>query len=246
VASILAGQDRAHLQEINRVYEEKSSLSFRAHAFPRHESLAEGITQGDMEIQLRNTVSLLSSAEIESVKRSDPKLIASLTTDSNLSAATKEALSIYLGGKDKINTADRLHLADIGIRNNDMRFIEEAFRGSTPADREAFRTTGMASQLEGRFAGTKGKHILERVISGLGVLPGATPLMMLSFDPSLYKDEKREQDSAKSYAAFGKVDAGTQIKHNHSFIYSPNIAGMDRGIASMSDEKKASTKPVMT
>lgn len=93
------------------------------------------------EKALREQLNHLTAKQIEEMKQAYEKqystaeqkrnLTEDLKNNPNISAATKEAISIYLKGSEHRSDSDKLRLADIAIRTKDLALFQEAL-GKTP------------------------------------------------------------------------------------------------------------------
>ncbi|MDZ4833961.1 MAG: hypothetical protein SGJ27_09315 [Candidatus Melainabacteria bacterium] len=129
-----------------------------------HASLIErgqwvsGRSDGNIEKDLRDTVSTMNSTQIAEVNRDYQNrygisLETALLQDPNLSKDTKESLSIYLKGTDKRSAQDTIKLADIALGAEDLTMLSEAFRGTSADVRRQFAQQGGEGKLREAFGG---------------------------------------------------------------------------------------------
>lgn len=130
-----------------------------------------------VERELRRTVLQMSAEQIEEMERSYKQqgygsLFVGLLTNQNVSKETREALSIYLKGKDKCGAEDILKLVDGALRSKNLSMLHEALPSSpqtaqiVDAVKQRFLQAGGLQRLkeafgrESRFRDQTGKEVV--------------------------------------------------------------------------------------
>lgn len=130
-----------------------------------------------VERELRRTVLQMSAEQIEEMERSYKQqghgsLFVGLLTNHNISQETREALSIYLKGKNKCGLEDVLKMVDAAVRRKNLSMLHEAL-GRSPqtahivdAVKQRFLQAGGSQRLkeafgrENRFRDQNGNEVV--------------------------------------------------------------------------------------
>ncbi len=179
-------------------------------------------SNANCEKDLRDTISTLNSQQIEALdktyqERYGKSLREVLENDSNLPKETKDALSIYLKGTDKMTAADTLAISDIAMKSHNLEMFKEAFRGASPETRAQFLQNGGEQKINQAFGSAyTDEYSGETTYSTNG-------------------DTSRALDYVKS----GKLDVSTKIADNTS-ILGDNEEAIEASLAQMSAAERQS------
>lgn len=217
----LSGSD---LTKLTAMAEGKNDDAARINAtLEEHKEWGIGArSNANCEKDLRDTISTLNSQQIEALdktyqERYGKSLREVLENDSNLPKETKDALSIYLKGTDKMTAADTLAVADIAMKSQNLEMFQEAFRGASPEARAQFLQNGGEQKVNQAFGSAYSDEYSGETTYGTN------------------SDTSRAMDYVRS----GKLDVSTKIADNTS-ILGDNEEAIEASLAQMSAAERQS------
>ncbi len=158
-------------------------------------------SNANCEKDLRDTLSTLNSEQIAALdktyqERYGKSLKDVLQNDDNLPQDTKDALSIYLKGTDKMTAGDTAAIADIAMKSKNLEMFQEAFRGASPEARAQFLQNGGEDKINKAFGSAYADETSGEVTYGANA----------------------DTQHAMDYAKYGKLDTSTKIADNTGFF----------------------------
>ncbi|MBP9090364.1 LysM peptidoglycan-binding domain-containing protein [bacterium] len=217
----LSGSD---LTKLTAMAEGKNDDAARINAvLEEHKEWGIGArSNANCEKDLRDTISTLNSQQIEALdktyqERYGKSLREVLQNDDNLPKETKDALSIYLKGTDKMTAADTLAVADIAMRSQNLDMFQEAFRGASPEARAQFLQNGGEQKVNEAFGSASSNE----------------------YSTETTYSTNSDTTHAMDYVRAGKLDASTKIADNTS-AFGDNEEAIEASLAQMSAAEKQS------
>lgn len=175
-------------------------------------NLIEGHNNSIIEKEIRDTLAISTSSQIERMDRDyrdhyGVSLHDALINDPNLSQATKDSCAILLKGSDARTDSDTAQLVDIALGNKNATMFDEAMRDASPAARQAFLDQGGEQRIRDRLSGVFSEGVDAR--------------------------------HAIDYARYGKLDATTQIADNTGVVgLTTNRNGIELALNRMTDQER--------
>ena len=179
-------------------------------------------SNANCEKDLRDTISTLNSQQIEALDKTyqdryGKSLREVLQNDDNLPKETKDALSIYLKGTDKMTAADTLAVADIAMKSQNLDMFQEAFRGASPEARAQFLQNGGEQKVNEAFGSASSNE----------------------YSTETTYSTNSDTTHAMDYVRAGKLDASTKIADNTS-AFGDNEEAIEASLGQMSAAEKQS------
>ncbi len=217
----LSGSD---LTKLTAMAEGKNDDASRINAvLEEHKEWGVGArSNANCEKDLRDTISTLNSQQIEALdktyqERYGKSLREVLQNDDNLPKETKDALSIYLKGTDKMTAADTLAVADIAMKSQNLDMFQEAFRGASPEARAQFLQNGGEQKVREAFGSPSSNE----------------------YSTETAYSTNSDTTHAMDYVRAGKLDTSTKIADNTS-AFGDNEAAIEASLGQMTSAEKQS------
>lgn len=130
-----------------------------------------GRSANNIEKDLRDTVATMNSTQTEELDKqySDKygkSFSETISADINVSAETKQAISIYMKGSDKRSAEDNLELTSLSLKSQNVEMFNEIMASSTPESRKAFLDNDGKAKLSIAFTGKDYEHALSYAETG--------------------------------------------------------------------------------
>lgn len=129
-------------------------------------NLVEGRSQSELEKDIRDTLHTMNSSQIalmneEYKKAHGTTMQEALNQEKDLSTITKDSLSTYMQGSDKVTDEDRKRLAQSAIGERNFDVYSETVRDMAPASKAELLAGDAEERLVAAFGAKNGQRALD-------------------------------------------------------------------------------------